>query len=81
MRNEVNSAAEHHLDSDSEEIPDAEVNAAMRSKVKKLPEAWLDVTIPLRFQVKDSKLEFHKVQLTTCVPRLAFLFTQYHKWL
>ena len=33
---------------------------ALNSGSKELPAAWIDVTVPLRFQVQDSQLIFHK---------------------
>ena len=45
----------------------AQVDSAVSGAVGDLPPAWLDVTNALRFLVKDSRLQFHKVftQLAT----------------
>lgn len=47
--------------SEDDEVIAAAVSEAVKIDRDKLPAAWIDVTTALRFQVKDSKLTFHKV--------------------
>lgn len=46
--------------SDDDEAVTNAIAEAVGSDSRELPAAWIDVTIPLRFQVTDSKLTFHK---------------------
>lgn len=43
----------------------AALSEAVKTDRNKLPAAYIDVTTALRFQVKDSRLIFHKVLLLT----------------
>ena len=48
-------------ESDAEEVSAAGVAEAVQAASPQLPQAWLDVTIPVRFMVNSSALHLHPV--------------------
>lgn len=55
-----NSEGKYITGSDEDEDITAAVAEALTSGGTDVPAAWIDVTVPLRFQVQDSRLTFHK---------------------